>query len=268
MKVGVVGHVEWIDFVAVERLPKPGEIVTAEEAWAEAAGGGGVAAVRLARLAGEATLFTALGDDGVGRAAERHLTALGVRLHVEWRDERQRRGFCYVDADGERTITLLSQKLRPRGGSALPWDELSEFDGVYFTGGDADALRAARAARVLVATSRELSTLRPAGVELDALVGSALDPDERFASGELDPPPRLVVTTEGRQGGSYDPGAGRWDAAPLPGPRADVYGAGDTFAAHLTYALAEGRPPQEAVEFAAVGAAEAITRRGAHGSPA
>src|SRR5918998_954249 len=45
MRVGVVGHVDWIDFVAVEHVPEPGEIVTADESWGEAAGGGGVAAV-------------------------------------------------------------------------------------------------------------------------------------------------------------------------------------------------------------------------------
>jgi ribokinase len=57
----------------------------------------------------------------------------------------------------------------------------------------------------------------------------------------------------------------RWEASPLPGPHADNYGAGDSFAACLTFALGEGRPPQEAVERAARSAAEAITRRGAHG---
>ena len=265
MRVGVVGHVEWIDFVRVESVPEPGEIVVAEEWWGEAAGGGGVAAVQLARLAGSATLFTALGDDQFGRCAETQLSSLGVRLEIAWREEPQRRGFTYLDADGERTITLLSEKLRPRRGEPLPWGDLVDLDAVYFTGGDAGALRAARAARVLVATPRELPTLQEAGVELDALVGSAIDPSERYEAGDLDPPPRLVVWTEGSRGGFYEPGAGRWEAPPLPGPRADSYGAGDTFAAYLTFALGERRPAADAVRFAARAAAEAITRRGAHG---
>jgi ribokinase len=265
MRVGVLGHVEWIDFVVVERVPAPGDIVTAEETWGEAAGGGGVAAAQLARLAGEATLFTALGGDEPGRRAKRQLERLRIRVHAEWRAQPQRRGFCYLDADGERTITLLSEKLRPRRSAPLPWDELAGFDAVYFTGGDADALRAARAARVLVATPRELATLQEARVELDALVGSGVDPAERYRQGDLDPPPRLVALTKGSEGGFYEPGRGRWEAAPLPGDRSDSYGAGDTFAAYLTYALAEGHSPQAAVEFAARGAAEALTRRGAHG---
>ena len=265
MRVAVVGHVEWIDFLVVDAVPEAGEIAQARESWGEAGGGGGVAAVRIARAAGACTFFTALGHDEFGRRSEEQLRGLGVRVEVDWHDGPQRRGFCCLDAGGERTISLLSDKLRPRRSSQLPWGELSTYDAVYFTGGDPEALRAARAARVLVATPRELPTLREAAVELDALIGSAVDPSERYEEGDLDPPPRLVVATEGSRGGRYEPGGGRWDAPELPGPRADSYGAGDTFAACLTLALAGGQDPQEAVELAARAAAAAITRRGAHG---
>jgi ribokinase len=265
MRVAVVGHVEWIDFLLVERVPGPGDIAIAEDSWGEAAGGGGVSCVRLAELAGESTLFTALGDDDFGRDAAAQLAKLGVRCEIAWRDERQRRGFCFLDGEGERTISLLSDKLRPRVNEPLPWDDLREFDGVYFTGGDAGALRAAREARVLVATARELQTIQEAGVELDALVASAKDPAERYEEGDLDPSPRTVFLSAGKEGGTIDPGGLRWEAENLPGPIADEYGAGDTFAAWLTFALAQGRPPEEAARFAAGGSAEQLARRGAHG---
>ncbi|MDQ4081491.1 MAG: PfkB family carbohydrate kinase [Actinomycetota bacterium] len=265
MRVGVVGHVEWIDFVRVRRVPEAGEIVQAEETWGEPAGGGAVAAAQLARLAGRSTLFTALGDDEFGRRSHERLSKLGIRVEAAWREEPQRRGFTYVDADGERTITLLTGKLRPRGSDPLPWCDLASFDAVYFTGGDADAVRAARAARVLVATPRELPTLAEAGVRLDALVGSATDPAELYAAGDLEPPPRLVFRTEGRRGGFYEPGHVRWEAQPLPGEPADTYGAGDSFAACLTFALGERQLPSDAAELAAACAAEALTRDGAHG---
>ena len=58
MRVAVVGHVEWVDFLHVERSPKPGEIVQATEAWQVAAGGGADAAVQLRKLAGSATADT------------------------------------------------------------------------------------------------------------------------------------------------------------------------------------------------------------------
>ena len=265
MRVAVVGHVDYVDFLSVERVPAAGEIVTAEETWGEAAGGGGMAAVRLAALAAECRFFTALGRDDFGLEAERQLQELGVHVEADWQEPPQRRGFCYLDADGERTITLLTPKMRPRSSAPLPWDELAAYDAVYFTGGDAGALRAARAARLLVATARELWTVREARVELDALVGSASDPDERYERGDVEPEPRLVFFTAGGDGGRIEPQGERWEAAELPAPMADAYGAGDTFAAHLTYALGEGRQPLDAARFAARGSAEQLTRRGAHG---
>jgi ribokinase len=268
VRVAVVGHVEWVEFLRVERVPEPGSIVTAREVWGEPAGGGAVAAVRLARLAGDALFLTALGDDELGHRALRELRALGLRAEAAFRDEPQRRAFTYVDDEGERTITLLSRKLVPRAKDALPWADLDGSDAVYFTGGDADAVRRARAARVLVATARELTTLREAAVELDVLVRSATDEAERYEPGDLDPAPKIVVATEGRDGGSYDGevGSGRFDSSPIPGALVDTYGAGDSFAAGLAYALARGDALQDALVFASAQGAGAMTRRGAHGT--
>ena len=114
MRVAVVGHVEWIEFVRVDQVPARGEIVHAGEVWAEAAGGGAVAAVQLARLAGSSTLFTAVGDDELGRKVVPELERLGVTVHAAVRPEPQRRGFTYLDADGERTITVIGERLGPR----------------------------------------------------------------------------------------------------------------------------------------------------------
>jgi ribokinase len=172
-----------------------------------------------------------------------------------------------VDDDGERTITVIGRKLVAKGTDDLPWDELDDVDAVYFTGGDPGALREARRARVLVATARELPTLKEAGVQLDALVHSGTDRGEEYRPGYLDPEPHLVVTTEGRKGGRFRARdhSGSWKAAELPGPVVDAYGAGDSFAAGLAFALGEGRPPQDAVEFAARCGAYAMTGRGPFG---
>jgi ribokinase len=265
VRCAVVGHVEVVEFAPVDQVPQPGEIVQAGETWTEPAGGGAVAARELLRLAGNVTFFTAFGDDELGHAAEEELRAAGIRVECAYRDEPQRRGFTYVDANGERTITVIGRKLVPRAHDPLPWDELDDVAGVYFCGGDPGAVREARRAKALVATARELPTLEGAGVELDALVQSASDRAERYRPGDLDPAPRLVVTTEGREGGHYLEGEreGTWEAAPLPGPLADTYGAGDTFAAALAFALGQARPAQAALEFAAERAALAMTRRGA-----
>ena len=261
MNVAVVGHVEWIQFLRVEHVPAQGEIVAAIEGWEEPGGAGAVAAVQLARLAGSCMFFTLLGDDELGRRAFKQLTDRGVRVECEFVSRPTRRGITFVDETGERTITMLGEKLHPTASQRLPWLELARCDGVYFTAGDVSALEAARRARVLVATSRELATLQRAGVELDALVGSGEDLAERYQPGDLEPPPRLVVSTAGALGGWTQPG-GPFRAVPLPGPVSDAYGAGDSFAACLTYALARGLEREEALELASRCGAAVMTGRG------
>jgi ribokinase len=250
-----------MEFVQVDHVPAAGEIVSADETWEEAAGGGAVAAVQLAKLAGGCTFFTALGDDERGRRSKEQLEQQGVTVEAEFVEKPTRRGFTYVDGAGERTITVIGEKLHPLATHHLPWMELARFDGVYFTAGDVGALRSARRGRVLVATARELPTLRRGGVELDALVGSGDDVAERYQPGDLDPAPRLVVSTAGSLGGWAQPG-GPFRAAPLPGPIEDAYGAGDSFAAGLTYALAAAMPADAALEFASRCGAAVMTGRG------
>jgi ribokinase len=266
VRAAVVGHVEWVRFAAVERLPEQGEIMTASATWEEPAGGGAVAAGQLRNLTGAVDFFVAVGNDDLGRRTRERLEQLGFRVHAATRDQPQRRAFTFVDADGERTITLLGEKLHPHGADRLPWDELANVDAVYFSAGDADALRAARRARVLVATARELPTLLEAQVPLDVLVLSARDPAEAYEPGQLDPPPGLVVTTLGREGGTYVAGerSGSYAAAQVPGPVADTYGAGDSFAAGLAFALARGDGTEAALAFAAECGAAAMTGRGAY----
>jgi ribokinase len=262
MRVAVVGHVEWVEFARVPAVPLPGEIAHALETWEEPAGGGAVAAVQLARLAGSSLFFTALGADDLGRRSRSELSRLGVEVRAIPEAEPTRRAFTYVDENGERTITVLSQKLVPRGGdSRLPWHELRGIDGVFFVSGDAEALHHCRAARILVATSRELATLKEAGVQIDALVGSGEDEGEVYRPGDLDPPPHVAVTTAGGLGGWLQPG-GPFRPSPLPGPVEDTYGAGDCFAAGLTFALARGDPIEDAVQVAARCGAAVMTGRG------
>jgi ribokinase len=266
-RVAVVGHVEWVEFARVDHVPAPGEIVHALETWQEPAGGGAVAAVQLARLGGECLFLTALGDDELGHRAARGLEELGVRVETVWRPEPQRRAFVHLDAAAERTITVIGERMGPHGDDRLPWDELADADAVYFTAGDAEAVRKARAARQLVATTRANKTLVPAHVQLDVLVRSARDPGERYV--ELEPRPHFVAETDGATGGSLlsaDGTATQWQAAPLPGPAVDAYGAGDSFAAGLTFGLASGESAVEAVELGARCGAVCMTGRGPYGA--
>lgn len=263
MRTAVVGHVEWVTFARVERVPEAGEIVHGDRVFEVPAGGGPVAAAQLLKLAGGCTLFTALGDDELGRRAQATLEGMGVRVEAVFREEPQRRAFTHVDASGERTITVMGSRLGPHADDPLPWEELADTDAVYFCAGDDGALRLARRARTLVATTREADRLARVAVHLDAVVGSGSDPAERYVATE--PAPGLVVSTLGSAGGRYlcaDGSSGGFAAAEPPGPVVCSYGAGDCFAAGLTFALASGRGTEGSLELAARCGAAVITGRG------
>jgi ribokinase len=251
VRCAVVGHVEWVDSVLVDRVPAVGEIAHGRQDWSEPAGGGAVAAAQLVRLAGACDFFTALGDDEHGRRAVDRFAELGIAADVEWFGA-TRRAFVQVDAHGERTITTVGEKLRRR---KLP--PMDAYDAVFFVAGEVEALRAARAARFLSATPRELPTLLAGGVHLDLLVGSGTDPGERYPGG-LDV--ALVVRTEGGRGGTAN--ERRYRPATPPAPIVDTYGAGDSFAAALTFALGRGDPLDAALHLAARAGATVITGRG------
>src|SRR3954452_12472146 len=176
-------------------MPSAGEIVHAERVWEEPAGGGAVVARQLALLAGRCELFTALGDDPLGSQAAERLAELGIDVHVKWGGA-TRRAWTHVDRAGERTITVLGDKLLAAG--PLPLDG---YDLVFFVAGEPEALRSARRARFVAGTVRELPTLQGANVELDLLVASANDPDERY-DGSLRV--RHVASTDGANGGMLD----------------------------------------------------------------
>src|SRR5262249_49733600 len=199
--------------------------------WEEPAGGGAVAAVQLANLGGSCLLFTALAEDELGRRSREALEARGVTVRAGKAPGTQRRALTHIDEAGERTITVLGEKLLPSGeDGSLPWEELRRCAAVYFVSGDVAALRAARHSPVLVATARELTTLRRAAVPVDVLVGSGEDAAERFESGELDPEPPIVVTTAGALRRRVRPGRPVPGAAP-PGAASAPHRRGDLLAA-------------------------------------
>jgi ribokinase len=265
VRAAVVGHVEWVEFVRGDHVPAAGEIVHASDGFEEPAGGGAVAAVQLARLAGSAHFFTALGDDEFAERSLERLGELGLRVEAARRDAATRRAHVFLDAHGERTITTIGERLEPRGRDALDWAALEGADGVYLTAGDADGMRVARRARVLVASPRAGRELAESGIELDALVYSERDELESAFAAALEPRPRLLVATRGVEGGRYEikgGGSGAWKAEPPPGPIADSYGCGDSFAAALTYGLAARESVDEALELAARAGAVCLTGHG------
>ena len=235
--MGVLGHSEWVDFAIVPRLPRPGEILHTERLL-----GGGRRRRRGRRRAdGQAHRRRRVRhrarprrprprDRGAARGQ-------GVTVHAAARDGRQRRGFVYLTDDGERTITVLGERLVPHGDDALPWDLFARLDGVYVTGGDPAALRAARAARVIVATPRADDALRDAGVPVDVLVHSGNDEDER-----LDPPRSTRRRARSSPPSGARAAAGRGSSAAAAGSPRRCRGSASTPTARATRSPRGSRP--------------------------
>ena len=272
--LAVVGHIESVEFLAVDQWPQPGCISHAQQRLEEPAGAGAVIAVQLAQLLDRPVhFFTALGRDSVGEACVQRLQQRGVEVHVAWRDGPTRRGISLVDGvgdrsgdrSGDRAITVIGDRLTPVLSDPLPWDVLQQCDGAFITAADAALVQAARSVPVLAATPRVgLAVLESSGVQIDALIGSGLDPAELVAPGDLAPSPRVQISTEGAAGGLISTGD-RYSASALPGPLVETYGCGDSFAAGVFAGLAAEWPLKTAIQLGCQLGATCATRFGPYG---
>ena len=271
VKIAVIGHVEWAELAPVERVPEQGDIVEVPETFEVAAGGAAVAAVQIARLAGDCLFLTAVGGDARGGLVVPELAERGVRAEAATRDTDQRRAFVYLDAEGERTITTIGTRVFPEVEDPLPWDELEGSDAVYVTAGNAETLKAARAAKNVVATVRAGAALTESGVGVDVLVASANDAGEQYTRGDIEPAPRWVVRTDGSRGGSLedlDSKVTHWEPHPPMDAKGDSYGAGDSFAGGITYGLGRGLSIEQAISVGAFCGASAVRGQGPYGAQA
>ena len=253
LKFAVIGHIEWINFLKVDLLPKPGIISHAKKSIELPAGGGALIAKTLHELSNnEIHFFTSLGKDYYGEKSFEFFEKIGIKVHVAWRSEATRKGFSLIDNKGERSITIIGKRLAPSYKDNLDWNILSDMDGVFITAGDYNLFRKAREGNVLCTTPRVgIDLLNKSEVHLDALIGSNLDPDESFLLSDLNKKPRYIIKTEGEKGGISMPG-GRFSAVNNDYPQIDSYGCGDSFAAGILYGLAGNWPIEKALKLGTV----------------
>ena len=264
MRLVVIGHVEWVEFARVPELPRPGEIVHATETWEEAAGGGAVAAVQLAKLDGEAVLFTALGEDELGERSLRQLAAQGVRVEAAPRREpdaarvhARRRGRRADDHRPRARSSCRGSRTRSRGRSSSARTASSSSRATRSC-----CARRARA-RVLVATARELRRSPRQGSS------STRSSAARTTWGRRSSPATSIRRRSCRSGRRAGRAAGRTRAGPSRPRRSRARSrtptaCGDAFAAGLTFALARGDELRDAIALAARCGAAALTGRGAY----
>ena len=253
LKFAVIGHIEWINFIAVDQPPKPGLISHSKKSEEYPAGGGSVIAKRLRELTNsEVHFFTALGNDFYGDQSFNILENMGIKLHVAWLNKPTRKGFSLIDSDGERSITIIGDRLAPTYKDNLDWSILNNMDGIFITAADAEIFKKARIAKKLCTTPRAgLSIINESGIFIDALIGSNLDPGEIFSLNELKIQPKIVIKTEGESGGIIYPG-GRYKAITNDKNKIDSYGCGDSFAAGILYGLASEWNVEESLNLAKI----------------
>ncbi|MFT3770337.1 MAG: PfkB family carbohydrate kinase [Minicystis sp.] len=254
-RIAVVGHVEHVTLGRADGVPQPGDIVHLRDVRFRPAGGGGLAYAQLCRSDADLLLFTAFGSDDGGRAVEAAVRALrpDARIHAACRPVDHPRVVVYVDVHGRRTILVTADPLQPAASDPLPWSDLATCDAVYFTGADPASLREARAARLLVVTARRAPVLRAAAIAPDVIIGSVNDPRENAPLSAYDPQPGALVLTDGGRPIQVFRGdtVSAIQPPPAPGPVQGDYGAGDSFAAALTYYLGSGLSVEQACERAA-----------------
>ena len=239
LKFAVVGHIEWMNFLKVDQLPKSGIISHAKKSFEMPAGGGSVIARTLNQLSNNKVhFFTSLGRDLLGKRSYQILKDMGLNLHVAWRQKPTRKGFSLIDKKAERSITVIGERLEPQLCDELDWNLLRDMDGVFVTAGDIDILKIARHSNILCATPRlGLDKIIASSIRLDCLIGSNLDPGESYLDNQLIIKPRFIIKTEGEKGGLCIPG-GRYKASNVKKEKIDSYGCGDSFAAGILYGLA------------------------------
>ncbi len=244
MRIAVIGHVEHVTLGRVPALPAAGAILHLDAPRFVPGGGGGLAFFQLVRSAAEIHLFTAVGHDEAGAEVEARLQLSGAQVHIARRRSAHTRDLVLIPPDGDRAIVVVGEPLHPRIDDPLPWDVLATCDAAYFTGQDPRVLVAARAARLLVATARRRAVLIESGARADLVVGSRVDPREASTLADYPVPPSALVMTEGKEGGTVETAAGveRFAAPLVPASEGGTYGAGDSFAAALTYYVAAGMP--------------------------
>ena len=255
-RLTVVGSVN-LDLVArCERLPRPGETLTAANFARHPGGKGANQAVAAARLGAEVTFVGSVGDDDFADEALAGPREAGVETVL-------RQGgptgvaLIIVDDEGENVIVVApgaNSELRDPAVSGAVLCQL-EIPAV------AVAVAAQRAERFFL----NAAPAKP--VPADLLRAAELVVVNRYELEALPETPRLTALTLGEEGAVLLDGGVEVARAAAPRVRAvDGTAAGDAFTACLVVSLLEERDRDEALRRACAAGAIAASRAGAQPS--
>jgi ribokinase len=286
--VFVVGSINQDFVLRVARRPEPGETVTDADLSFHPGGKGANQAIAAARLGAEVAMFGRVGEDAFGRELVENLRENGVDTgHVETVSQAPTgSAFVTVTPDGENAI-IVSPGANRRFGPEEIETAAGDLETAQLLIAQLEVSIEAveEAARIVSdAGGRFLFNLAPPREVCDSLLRLS-DPlvvnehEAAFLLGEHaqeDPEesarkllklgPSSAVMTLGAAGAILaTEGPARHFPAPEVKP-VDTTGAGDAFVGALAAKLAEGVPLEEAVPYAVLAGAVAVTREGAQGS--
>ena len=286
-KIVVLGSVN-MDLVAVSpSLPKPGETVMGSDFATLPGGKGANQAVAAARLGADVRMVGRVGDDAFGPMLLANLEANGVDVSDVATTPGVSSGIAVILLDDERENYIVGIY-----GANMACDEV-QVEAASRALDRADALllqmeiplgvslQAAKIARqsgvrviydpappsdIPLSSYGAFDVIAPNQSEAEVLTGVAVDGinSAHEAAGILrERGAQTAIVKLGEHGVVYSAGDAAGHVPAFEVDAVDTVAAGDGFAGALAVALAEGRPIERAIRFAAAAGAAVVTKRGA-----
>ncbi|HKX03879.1 MAG TPA: ribokinase [Methylomirabilota bacterium] len=286
-RVCVVGSANLDYTVALPRLPRVGETVSAGTLLVNRGGKGANQAVAARRLGAEVRLIGCVGDDDAGSAMRRALDEQGIGVEgvVTAPGVASGTALIFVDREGHNQIGVapganhrLTVEMARAGEPSIEWAQVLVSQLEVPVPVVRWALETARRHGVPTvlnpAPVQELSDdllglvtyLTPNAGEVAALTGievSDLDSGRRAAARLCERGVGTVIITLGEEGALVYDGATAVHFEAFPIEAVDTTGAGDAFNGALAVGLSAGGSLEQVIPLASAAAALTCTRRGA-----
>jgi len=289
-KIVVIGSSNTDMVIKSDRLPAPGETVIGHTFLMNPGGKGANQAVAAARMEGNITFVSKIGNDTFGKQSVEGYIAEGIKTDYIFTDPDQPSGVALilVDAKGENSISVASganatlcpadiDKAKDEIETAglvlmqleIPMETLEYVAEIACNKGVKVILNPAPAQALSCKLLKCLYMLIPNKTETEMLSGvevtdweSAIKAADVIGEKGVD----IVVITLGAQGALIKDGRQYHRIEADPVEAVDTTAAGDTFCGALCVGLSDGMTVPESVRFACKAAAISVTRMGAQAS--
>ncbi|RGC69204.1 Ribokinase [Micromonospora sp. MW-13] len=287
--IAVVGSANLDRLVVTDRLPRPGETLTAREYWEGVGGKGTNQAMTVATLGASVAFVGCVGDDAAGDLVRQRLAGRGVDVSgmIVVGGTPTGTALITVDGQGENVIVVspganaaldpvcIDRQSGVIGAAALTLMQcevgMPALERAAELAGGLLVVNPAPACPLPEALARRVDILVPNRTELALLAGTPVPrrlDDVTGAVGRLGLAATVVVTLGAQGALVVEPDGQATHVPALPVQAMDTTGAGDCFCGALATALV-ARPGEtviEAARWAVVAAALSTRGRGAQGA--